>query len=429
MKDVSDVTFLAARGTGRGGLRRAIVGSTVALATLAAALPALAAPKVGVSGSTDLGRINASISSTETQVGAMEAQVAAEQRKVTALSEQYDQASVHLQQVRDQLAATEARLVTVRQQRDAARHALQVAAVNAYIFDTPIGHLDALFASSPDTALIREEYQRAAIGDINRTVREYQTSEQQLAATQSALRGQEQQASDEAVAVRQAQQSAQAAGQAAQATLSQVKGQLAQFVAQRAAKEAAAAAAVAAAAASEAARRQAAAQAAQAAQVAETVAGGSAAATDAINAANQAAASAGATGTVGTGAPESPSGAGAVALREAERFLGVPYQWGGADARGVDCSGLTMLAWRAAGVGLVHSAAIQYGESTHIQLSQVQPGDLLFYDLDGTGIDHVVMYVGSGPFGASTIIQAAHTGTVVEFDPVWYGGLVGAGRP
>ena len=61
----------------------------------------------------------------------------------------------------------------------------------------------------------------------------------------------------------------------------------------------------------------------------------------------------------------------------------------------------------------------------------MKPGDLLFYyDLDGDNtIDHVVMYVGSGPYGANTIIQAAHTGTVVSFDPLFTGGLVGAGRP
>ena len=64
-----------------------------------------------------------------------------------------------------------------------------------------------------------------------------------------------------------------------------------------------------------------------------------------------------------------------------------------------------------------------------------QPGDLLFYDLDGTGIDHVVMYVGptldgqATAYGSDTIIQAAHTGTVVTFDPLWYYGLVGAARP
>jgi cell wall-associated NlpC family hydrolase len=54
---------------------------------------------------------------------------------------------------------------------------------------------------------------------------------------------------------------------------------------------------------------------------------------------------------------------------------------------------------------------------------------LLFYDFGGDGIDHVIMYVGSGPFGVDTIIQAAHSGTVVSFDALWYQGLVGAGRP
>ncbi len=94
-----------------------------------------------------------------------------------------------------------------------------------------------------------------------------------------------------------------------------------------------------------------------------------------------------------------------------------------------------MVAWAQAGVHLVHSAADQYNESKHVSLTNLEPGDLLFYDLDGTGIDHVVMYVGptldgrATPYGSATIIQAAHTGTVVSFDPLWYGGLVGAGRP
>ena len=118
------------------------------------------------------------------------------------------------------------------------------------------------------------------------------------------------------------------------------------------------------------------------------------------NAANQASASAGATGVIGTGAAADGHRRGGAALRGAEKYLGVPYQWGGASTSGLDCSGLTMLAWHAAGVDLLHSAAIQYDESAHIPLSQVQPGDLLFYDLEGDGIDHVVMYVGSGPYGA-----------------------------
>ena len=44
-------------------------------------------------------------------------------------------------------------------------------------------------------------------------------------------------------------------------------------------------------------------------------------------------------------------------------------------------------------------------------------------------IDHVVMYVGSGPYGSQTVIQAPYTGTTVSYSPVYTQGLVGAGRP
>ena len=122
-------------------------------------------------------------------------------------------------------------------------------------------------------------------------------------------------------------------------------------------------------------------------------------------------------------------------MNAALSYFGVPYVWGGASRAGVDCSGLVLLAWGQAGVSLSHSAADQYAESKHISMSDLEPGDLIFYDLDGDGIDHVVIYVGaslngaSTPYGSATIIQAAHTGTVVTYDPLWYGGLVGAARP
>ena len=65
------------------------------------------------------------------------------------------------------------------------------------------------------------------------------------------------------------------------------------------------------------------------------------------------------------------------------------------------------------------------GRPAHIPLTQLQPGDLLFYyNLDGDHeVDHVVMYAGSGPWGTSTIIAAAHTGTNVSLAPIFTFGL------
>ena len=289
--------------------------------------------------------------------------------------------------------------------------------------------LSTLFSSTSGTGTLHDEYQNTAIGNVDAAVVAVRSDERSLVATEGALQAEAKQAESGAVVVQQSEQAAQNATTAAETTLSAVKGQLAQMIAQQAARQAAQQAAAAAAAANYAARQKAAQKAAEDAQVAQTLGGGSAAATAATDSANQAAGAAGAPGVVGSGNPETAQGAGAVALTAAEGYLGVPYEYGGASMSGVDCSGLTMLAWQAAGVSLLHSAAAQRSESTPVPLDEVQPGDLLFYDLGGEGVDHVVMYVGSGPYGADTIIQAAHTGTVVEFDPIWYFGLVGAGRP
>jgi cell wall-associated NlpC family hydrolase len=120
------------------------------------------------------------------------------------------------------------------------------------------------------------------------------------------------------------------------------------------------------------------------------------------------------------------------AVAAAKKLLGVPYVWGGASRKGVDCSGLTMLAWAAAGIPLEHSATAQWEESEPVPLSNLQPGDLLFYHFahDGnTPITHVVMYLGSGPYGRATVIAAAQAGTKVSYAPVYFAGLVSAGRP
>jgi cell wall-associated NlpC family hydrolase len=116
--------------------------------------------------------------------------------------------------------------------------------------------------------------------------------------------------------------------------------------------------------------------------------------------------------------PASTLGGQAVAI--AERYLGVPYVWGGASPSGFDCSGLTMYVYAQLGVSLPHNAAAQYGSLPHVSESDLQPGDLVFFD----GLNHVGIYIGGG-----SIIHAPHTGTVVQISSLSGGGsYYGAAR-
>jgi cell wall-associated NlpC family hydrolase len=120
------------------------------------------------------------------------------------------------------------------------------------------------------------------------------------------------------------------------------------------------------------------------------------------------------------------------AVHAAETQLGVHYVWGGeTPGVGFDCSGLVQWAWGQAGVTIPRTTEEQYPVMTHVTLQQLQPGDLLFYyNLDGDHeVDHVVMYVGSGEWGADTTIAAAHTGTNVAYAPFFSAGFIGAARP
>ena len=126
------------------------------------------------------------------------------------------------------------------------------------------------------------------------------------------------------------------------------------------------------------------------------------------------------------------SAQGLAAVHYAESQRGVPYLWGGeTPGSGFDCSGLVQWAWGKAGIAIPRTTESQWPAMVHVPLTELQPGDLLYYyNLDGdNAVDHVVMYVGSGPYGSSTIIAAPYTGTDVEFAPLFTNGLEGAARP
>ena len=120
--------------------------------------------------------------------------------------------------------------------------------------------------------------------------------------------------------------------------------------------------------------------------------------------------------------PAPSHGAGAeAAISAAQSYLGVPYVWAGESYDGVDCSGLTMLAYQAAGIELTHSSRVQYGEGEQVDLDDAQPGDLIFWSSDGTqeGIYHVAIYLGD-----DEMIEAPTFGVPVQITSVRYSDIM-----
>jgi cell wall-associated NlpC family hydrolase len=115
------------------------------------------------------------------------------------------------------------------------------------------------------------------------------------------------------------------------------------------------------------------------------------------------------------------SGRAGAAVAYAMSKVGDAYVWGGAGPTGFDCSGLTMMAWRQAGVSLPHSAAGQMSYGTPVSHSQLQPGDLVFYY---SPVSHVGMYIGNGK-----IVNAENPSVGVAIAPVDMMPFAGAVRP
>jgi cell wall-associated NlpC family hydrolase len=111
-----------------------------------------------------------------------------------------------------------------------------------------------------------------------------------------------------------------------------------------------------------------------------------------------------------TGGASSVSGRAAVAVATALAQVGKPYVYGAAGPYSFDCSGLTMYSWAAAGVSLSHSSSIQSQEGVPVSISDLLPGDLVFYYAP---VSHVAMYIGNG-----MVVHAPHPGASVQVVPL-----------
>jgi cell wall-associated NlpC family hydrolase len=109
-------------------------------------------------------------------------------------------------------------------------------------------------------------------------------------------------------------------------------------------------------------------------------------------------------------------GRAARAVQYALSQVGDRYVAAAAGPNSFDCSGLTMQAWRQAGISLPHYSRSQFSVTRRVPLSQAQPGDLVFYF--GSGAHHVGMYIGNGK-----MVHAANPRTGVVVTSVlgpWY---------
>jgi cell wall-associated NlpC family hydrolase len=104
----------------------------------------------------------------------------------------------------------------------------------------------------------------------------------------------------------------------------------------------------------------------------------------------------------------------AKAIAFARAQVGKPYVWGATGPGSYDCSGLTLAAWKAAGVTLPRTTWDQVKAGTTVPVSDIKPGDLVFFYDD---ISHVGLYIGNG-----MMIHAPKPGAYVREESIYYAG-------
>jgi len=98
-------------------------------------------------------------------------------------------------------------------------------------------------------------------------------------------------------------------------------------------------------------------------------------------------------------------------IRTAERFIGVPYQWGGeSTVSGFDCSGFTMVVYQLNGLDLPRTSGEQWAAGRPVDNSDLSQGDLVFFATrGGTKVSHVGIYL-----GGDTFLHAPSRGNVIQ---------------
>jgi len=301
------------------------------------------------------------VSDKQAQASQLEAQINANAVKLDALNEQIKGAQSQLDQANATIADAETRIGVAKLETSQLEKLVRGRAASVYrsasngssstIFSIDISHL----ASSQKYASAATQHDNALVDRLNRAKDDLKAREKDAQTARQSAEAQK-------AALQAAEASFQATNSQYSALLGQVKGDLATLVAQ-----------------------------------------------DAANRAAQQAPKAG--GGIAFDPSKIPpgTGRGGVAASYAQQQLGKPYCYAGTGPACFDCSGLTMAAWGAAGVGLPHNSEAQINGFPNVPMSALVSGDVVWSP------GHVGIYMGGG-----AVIHAPHTGDVVRYIDVGY---------
>jgi cell wall-associated NlpC family hydrolase len=333
------------------------------------------------------------IADKQAQANAIAAKIDELNHTIERNAEAANQAQIELDGLNQQVQDAQAKVAAAQAEHDKHEGELRDYAVNAYVHGTDaVSQQQASSGSDPNDQGQREGYLTAASGNRQQLIDELRATQEDLNTQIDQLNQAKGAAEAKAKDLQDQQSAAQSAVNQQQGLYNQAQGELATLVKQAQER----------AAAQQAAAAQARAQAAAAQAKATTGGGGR----------SGGGGGGGSAPSAPTGPPPSVNGGAGAAIAEAQRQLGKPYVWGAAGPNAFDCSGLTAWAWRAGGVSLPHFSGAQYASTTHISMSAIQPGDLIFYESPD---QHVALYVGGGQ-----IIHAPHAGDVVRYDSLYY---------